>query len=79
MWDVIVVGARCAGAATALRFARSGRSVLVLDKAPIGGDTLSTHILVPPALMQLQALGVLDAVTAAGSPIVGRQLFEFDG
>src|SRR5690242_11765601 len=32
MWDVLVVGARCAGAATALRFARAGHRVLVLEK-----------------------------------------------
>jgi len=77
MWDVIVVGARCAGAATALRFARSGRSVLVLDKAPYGSDTLSTHILIPEALGQLQSLGLLEQVVAAGSPAIHYRRFEF--
>ena len=33
-FDAIVVGARCAGAATALLLARDGARVLVVDKAP---------------------------------------------
>jgi len=44
-WDVIVVGARCAGSATAMLLARSGLEVLVLDAARAGSDTLSTHAL----------------------------------
>ena len=32
-WDVIVVGARCAGATLAARLARSGVRTLVLDSA----------------------------------------------
>jgi 2-polyprenyl-6-methoxyphenol hydroxylase-like FAD-dependent oxidoreductase len=79
VWDVIVVGARCAGAATALRFARSGRSVLLLDKARAGSDTLSTHVLVPPAVARLDDLGLLDAVRATGAPPVRAIVWEFGG
>ena len=79
MWDVIVVGARPAGAATALRFARAGRAVLVLDKARPGTDTLSTHVLVPPAVARLGALGLGDALLATGAPPVRTMLIEFDG
>jgi 2-polyprenyl-6-methoxyphenol hydroxylase-like FAD-dependent oxidoreductase len=79
MWDVVVVGARCAGTATALRFARSGRSVLLLDKARLASDTLSTHVLVEPAIAQLRELGLLDAVCATGAPPVHTFLVEFDG
>ena len=79
MWDVIVVGARCAGAATALRFARSGRSVLVLDKARAGSDTLSTHYLSAPAIARLDALGVLEAVAATGAPRLHTFVVAFGG
>jgi flavin-dependent dehydrogenase len=33
MYDVIVIGARCAGAATAMLLARKGHKVLLLDRA----------------------------------------------
>jgi 2-polyprenyl-6-methoxyphenol hydroxylase-like FAD-dependent oxidoreductase len=79
MWDVVIVGARCAGAVTALHFARSGRSVLMLDRARLASDTLSTHVLVPPAIGQLKELGLLDAVCATGAPPVHTFLVEFSG
>ena len=34
MFDVIVVGARCAGSPTAMLLARKGYNVLVVDRAP---------------------------------------------
>jgi flavin-dependent dehydrogenase len=40
-YDVIIAGARCAGAATALLLARQGARVLVLDKSRYGTDTLA--------------------------------------
>jgi glycine/D-amino acid oxidase-like deaminating enzyme len=43
MYDVIIVGARVAGSATALLLARRGLKVLVLDRAAFPSDTLSTH------------------------------------
>jgi flavin-dependent dehydrogenase len=47
MYDVIIVGARCAGSPTAMRLARKGLKVLVVDRATFPSDTLSTHILWP--------------------------------
>ena len=44
-YDAVVVGARCAGAATAMLLARAGLEVLLVDKSPPGTDTLSTHAL----------------------------------
>lgn len=79
MWDVIVVGARCAGATIALRFARSGRSVLMLDKVTPASHVLSTHILVTPALMSLDSLGLLESVEATGAPPMHTLLQESDG
>jgi flavin-dependent dehydrogenase len=43
MYDVIVVGARVAGASTALLLARRGLKVLAVDRATFPSDTLSTH------------------------------------
>jgi 2-polyprenyl-6-methoxyphenol hydroxylase-like FAD-dependent oxidoreductase len=70
--DVVVVGARCAGAATALLLARGGLSVLLVDRARAGSDTLSTHALTRPGVLALHRWGVLDAVRAAGTPPVRR-------
>ena len=46
-YDAIVVGARCAGASTALLLARAGYRVLVVDRATFPSDTVSTHIIHP--------------------------------
>lgn len=79
MVDILIVGARCAGAAAAIQFARSGYSVLVVDKSTRGSDTLSTHVLVPGAIRHLDHLGLLDEILAIGSPPVRSILVEFDG
>ena len=44
-YDAIVVGARCAGAATAMLMARCGLEVLVIDRGQYGAVTISTHAL----------------------------------
>jgi flavin-dependent dehydrogenase len=44
-YDAIVVGARCAGATTAMLLARKGCRVLVVDRAKFPSDTLSTHVI----------------------------------
>jgi 2-polyprenyl-6-methoxyphenol hydroxylase-like FAD-dependent oxidoreductase len=74
--DIIVVGARCAGAGTALLLARAGLDVLVLDRAPATGDTLSTHALLRAGVLQLARWGVLDRVVSAGTPPVRRSTFH---
>jgi 2-polyprenyl-6-methoxyphenol hydroxylase-like FAD-dependent oxidoreductase len=42
--DVVVVGARAAGDATALLLARLGHDVVMLDRAVFPSDTLSTQL-----------------------------------
>ncbi|HVX69433.1 MAG TPA: NAD(P)/FAD-dependent oxidoreductase [Mycobacteriales bacterium] len=66
--DVVVVGARCAGSSTAITLARAGRRVVALDKAQFPSDTVSTHLLWPAGLAELQRLGALPAVSALGAP-----------
>jgi len=78
-YDVIIVGARCAGAATAMLLARAGLDVLCFDRAPYGSDTLSTHALMRPAVMQLARWGLLPRLEAEGTPKVRRTVFDYDG
>lgn len=68
MYDVIVVGARCAGAPTAMLFARAGHRVLMVDRARFPKDTLSTLYIQPPGVALLRKWGLLDAVRATGCP-----------
>ncbi len=76
-YDVVVVGARPAGAATALLLARHGLRTLVLDAGRLGTDTLSTHALMRGGVLQLSRWGLLDAVVAAGTPPVRRTTFTY--
>src|SRR4029077_14304855 len=75
-YDVIIAGARCAGAATALLLARQGARVLVLDKSRYGTDTLSTHALMRGAVLQLHRWGLLPAVACAAPPLVRSTTFH---
>ena len=78
-YDVVIVGARVAGAGTALLLARAGLRVAVVDRARRGSDTVSTHALMRAGVMQLDRWGVLPAVRAAGTPQVHRTLFHYPG
>lgn len=75
--DVVIVGARCAGAATALLLARAGVRVRVLDKGAHGTDTLSTHAILRGGVMQLARWGVLPAIVAAGTPAMRSTTFSY--
>jgi flavin-dependent dehydrogenase len=75
--EVIVVGARCAGAATAMLLARQGRDVLVMDRAIFPSDTLSTHAIARGGVVQLARWGLLDAVVASGAPPIRNVTFQF--
>lgn len=75
--DVIVVGARPAGASTAMLLARAGLDVLVLDRSRYGADTMSTHALMRTGVLQLHRWGLLDQVVAAGTPAVRRTVFDY--
>jgi 2-polyprenyl-6-methoxyphenol hydroxylase-like FAD-dependent oxidoreductase len=68
-YDVIVVGARCAGSPLATMLARSGLSVCLLDRASFPSDTPSTHGIQPPGVKVLDRLGVMDRLLEATSPV----------
>jgi 2-polyprenyl-6-methoxyphenol hydroxylase-like FAD-dependent oxidoreductase len=76
-YDVVVVGARVAGASTAMLLARAGLKVALLDRGDYGTDTLSTHALMRAGVLQLSRWGVLDEVAAAGTPPVDKTLFHY--
>jgi menaquinone-9 beta-reductase len=77
--DVVVVGARCAGAALACHLARTGRTVVVVDAAPAGsGQPSSTHLIQPPGIDELDGLGVGDEVRRR-APALTTMRLEFDG
>jgi flavin-dependent dehydrogenase len=68
-YDVVIVGARCAGATLATFLARAGASVVLLDKDPRSTDQiLSTHTIHPPGVDVLDELGVGNAVRAVAPP-----------
>lgn len=75
-YDVIVLGARCAGAPTAMLLARQGYRVLAVDKATFPSDTVSTHLVHPPAIAALQRWGLLDRVVATGCPPIETYTFD---
>ena len=76
-FDVVIVGARCAGAATALLLARRGLRVLAIDRGHYGSDTVSTHALMRAGVLQLSRWGVLEAVKKAGTPVIRSTSFHY--
>jgi len=76
-YDVVIVGARCAGAATAMLLAACGLRVLVFDKSRYGTDTLSTHALMRPAVLLLHRWGLTDRLEAEGTPRISKTSFHY--
>ena len=73
---MIIVGARVAGASTAMLMARRGLKVLVVDRAQFPSDTLSTHQVQVPGVARLRRWGLLDDVIAAGTPPTREVTFD---
>src|SRR5664279_125789 len=78
-FDVVVVGARCAGSPLAALLARQGLRVAVVERATFPRDTLSTHVFQAAALAFLERLGVAEKIRATGTTIVGRVDFRMEG
>jgi flavin-dependent dehydrogenase len=72
--DAIIVGSRCAGSAAATALARAGRRVVALDRVAFPADTISTHLIWPGGVAELQTLGALERVRALGAPPLPRAL-----
>ena len=65
-FDVIIVGARCAGSPLATLLARAGLKVVVVEQATFPREVLSSHLMEADGLLFLKRLGVLDAVEKTG-------------
>src|SRR5437867_3320019 len=76
-YDVIVIGARCAGAPLAMLLARQGRHVLAVDRATFPSDTVSTHFMWPRTTAFLAKWGLLDALAATGCPLIDTVRIHF--
>jgi 2-polyprenyl-6-methoxyphenol hydroxylase-like FAD-dependent oxidoreductase len=76
-YDAVVVGARCAGAATAMLLARRGLRVLLVDRGRYGTDTLSTHALMRGGVLQLHRWGLLEGLEATRPTPVRTTSFHY--
>lgn len=70
MYDAIVVGARCAGAPTAMLLARAGYRVLLLDRCRFPSDSMRAHYIHPPGVAKMRDWGLLERVLATGCPAI---------
>ncbi|MGE0416341.1 MAG: NAD(P)/FAD-dependent oxidoreductase [Acetobacteraceae bacterium] len=75
--DVLVVGARCAGAATAMLMARRGLRVLAIDRNDYGSDTISTHALMRGGVLQLARWGAPSRLRDRGTPAIRNTTFHY--
>ncbi|MGH9213092.1 MAG: NAD(P)/FAD-dependent oxidoreductase [Acidimicrobiales bacterium] len=76
-YDVIVVGARCAGSPTAMLLAREGLRVLLLDRASFPSDVVSSHLVHDGGAGCLERWGLLAAVRAIPVPAMSKDTFDF--
>lgn len=77
MFDVIVVGARCAGAPVSMLLARRGHRVALIDRATFPSDTMSTHFLWQRGASRLEAWGLLERLRARGCDPITELAVDF--
>jgi 2-polyprenyl-6-methoxyphenol hydroxylase-like FAD-dependent oxidoreductase len=75
MFDVIVVGARCAGAPLAMLLATRGAKVLLVDRSTFPSDIPHGHYIHRHGPRRLREWGLLDRV-AAYAPAVSNMLID---
>jgi len=76
MYDIIVIGARSAGASTAMLLARKGLRVLLVDRATFPSDTPTGHYIHQAGIARLARWSLLDHVVASGCPPVTSVTFD---
>lgn len=78
-YDVIIVGARCAGATLGAYLARAGvRTLMVEAMSAFSDNPMSTHFLQPPGMVILDELGIGQAVRAV-TPAAPSLRFGVEG
>src|SRR5437764_6275884 len=75
-YDAIVVGARCAGAPTAMLLARRGYRVLLADRATFPSDMISGHYIHQAGVARLKRWGLLERLMATGAPPIRRMRLD---
>jgi flavin-dependent dehydrogenase len=77
MYDAIVIGARCAGAVTAMLLARHGHRVLLLDRGVIPSDVHLGHFIHRHGPKRLADWGLLEKVVGTNCPPLTTHLTDF--
>ncbi|PAD78299.1 NAD(P)/FAD-dependent oxidoreductase [Paenibacillus campinasensis] len=70
MYDAVIVGARCAGAALAIFLGKKGYRVALVDRDTFPSHTTSTHV--TGEIEIYKKLGVLEQLESAGAPALRR-------
>ncbi len=78
MYDVIIIGARVAGASTAMLAARAGLKVLFIDRHKFPSDTISTNYIHQSGCSLLAEWGLLEQIKQSGSPPINRTRIAID-
>jgi flavin-dependent dehydrogenase len=79
MYDAIVIGARCAGAPTAMLLARKGCKVLLVDRATFPSDVPQGHFVHRNGPRRLDSWGLLERVKASNCPPVTSFMLDMGG
>lgn len=78
-WDVIVIGARCAGSPLAMLLARMGYRVMLADRGTFPSDTVSSHGLLNTGHARLHGWGLLDRLLDTGPGVGDAVEFHVGG
>src|SRR5262245_56386180 len=76
MHDVIVIGARCAGAPTAMLLARKGYKVLLVDRSTFPSDIPHGHFIHRHGPKRLARWGLLDRIVLTNCPATTKSLLD---
>jgi len=77
MYDAIVIGARCAGAVTAMLLARQGHRVLLLERGVMPSDVHRGHFIHRHGPERLADWGLLEKVVGTNCPPLTTHLTDF--
>jgi flavin-dependent dehydrogenase len=78
VYDAIVIGARCAGASTAMLLARAGLDVLLVDRARFPSEIPHGHFIHRHGPQRLSRWGLLDRILATGCPPIASLTVDLD-
>jgi len=76
MYDVIVIGARCGGAPTAMLLARKGYRTLLVDRSRFPSDIPHGHFIQQQGPVLLNRWGLLEKIAASNCPAIDGFIFD---